>query len=246
MIITPDSTKLTFAWELTDIQTAFDNHQLFLRAGELTEAKLKQLQHLSPKTRRAARTIAEVAMPPAVTVPEDAGDCARLPAADAVVVQSSIENWSGYTADDGIGVAHEHLTDLGQLYDLRAVFSEDQSMETQLVAHAVFDPIEAARAAYRLAQLIAAGEGDTSFAHGLAGAMANHTQREVAATVPVKEIIQWRGKLALDPKDLARMSEIEPSHLDAIETGAAQPTRAETRRLTDVINAKRREAAAHT
>jgi len=243
MTTTPDT--LTFTWDPSEIQTAIDNHQLFLQGGELSADQLDQLRQLSPKLRRAARTIAEISMPPVMTVPADAGDCPRLPAADAVVVQSSIETWSHCKADDGIELASEHLADLGRLYDLSSVFSGDQSIEAQLIACAVLDTFEADRVARRLAQLLAAGEGDTAFARGLAELMAHHSWRALMADAPTDDIVHWRRHLGLHPEDFARTSEIDPARLQGIEAGTAQPSPAETRRLAEAIHAKRRETAAH-
>lgn len=239
-----DTTTPTFTWEPGDIALAVNHRRLFLQKGDLKPDQLASLQQLPSRIRRAARTIAEVSTPSAMMVPDGVGDFTRLPAADAVLVQSSREAWWNYSAEGAFRVATDHLADLDRLYDVDAVLSGSQEPQVQLICRAVLHPAEAHAVARRVARLLKDGKGESNFADALAELMERHTWREVMAEASIDDIVSWRRRLDLHPDDLAQAGEIEPARLRAMEAGTVQPERVEARRLADAISTKRRETTA--
>jgi len=162
-------------WTRREVETAFDLHTLFQAGGQVLPDELAELQAASEKPLRAARTIAEVSMPILVGVPAGIGPVARLPVADAVVLQSTLEDWENTPVTEAPELAFEHLNDLGQLYrsDFQAwVDAGTDAADVRLIAASALLPAEIAAARQRLDALTAEGQGDTVLARGLAGGVA--------------------------------------------------------------------------
>jgi len=162
-------------WTHREVETAFDLHALFQAGGQVLPEDLPTLQATPEKLLRAARTIAEDNMPMTLGVPEGIGPVPRLPIADAVVLQSTIEDWLNTSVAGAPDLAFEHLNDLGLLYrdDLQAwVDAGTEPADVRLIASCALLPAEVAAARQRLDALTAGGQGDSILARGLAGAVA--------------------------------------------------------------------------
>ncbi len=234
----------TFTWDPADVDAAFKAHMLFQTGGMISDEDVVYLQQLASKHRRAARTIAEISMGSMMTVPRGVEDAERLPAPDAVLLQSTLENWPGMSPDDAEGVAHEHISDLNSLYDLDAIFENEHDPVSQYIGAGILHPSEAVTVAKRLGQLITNGQAETPLARGLSALMLQHTQREHKAQIPIDQITTKRQELGLDRSDVARRSELDDARLRDIEAGVATADRDETRRLVEVINRTRHDPAA--
>lgn len=168
-------TQPLHSWTRREVETAFNLHTLFQAGGQVLPEDLPTLQATRKTLLRAARTIAEVSMPMALGVPEGIGPVPRLPITDAVVLQSTIEDWLNTSVAEAPDLAFEHLNDLGQLYRSNFQAWADAGTETadvRLIASSALLPSEIAAARQRLDAVTANGQGDTVLARGLAGAVA--------------------------------------------------------------------------
>jgi len=168
-------TQPLHTWTHREVETAFDLHTLFQAGGQVLPDELAELQATPEQLLRAARTIAEVSMPVLVGVPAGIGPVPRLPIADAVVLQSTIEDWLNTSVAEAPALAFEHLNDLGLLYrdEFQAwVDAGTEPADVRLIASCALLPSEITAARQRVAALTAEGQGDTVLARGLAGAVA--------------------------------------------------------------------------
>lgn len=173
------STQPTHTWTPNEVLAAFDLHTLFLRNGRIGPEYQQVLERCSPKILRAARTIADVAMFSDVTVPACISAPERLPIADAVILQSSLEDWYSVDVNDAPDLAYEHLNDLAALYETAFhawTNARLEPMEARLIGSCVLLPKELELTRNRLAELRQHGADESVLARGLAWAVTGNTE----------------------------------------------------------------------